>query len=457
MLKEPESSPEYQAKPKLYSEEDRPNPAQEYNQYDRLRELIRPHFAIVFEESSNIENLLPEDQAFLIGSKYSRLVVSYTGHFKEDAETSYQELDKALADEDMYALFRTNPNDVDAVHIIHIIKGRPDKQSSWSIWPNLILFILTILSVLYTGTVIAIAEIGLDDPARAETMSSTISQLLLEMWRGWPYALSIMLILIAHEMGHYLMMRRHGLNTSLPYFIPAGLISPFGTYGATMIIAEPAKNRKAMLEIAAAGPIAGFILALPIVFIGLATSHLIPLTPGGFVEGNSLIYIFAKFMVFGQLLPNAEFDVLVNQLAWAGWTGLLLTAFNLIPVGMLDGGQILYSLFAYRARRGFWPVMIALLALSIIFWQLTWLILWILLYFFGRFYHIPHDDITALNPSRRWIAIACIVIFILSFPPVPLYINQAGTENLNTALQSGAMAVAALLVLPRWWKMRKLR
>lgn len=459
MLKEPQSSPEYQAQPKHFSGSGETSRLIENDdEYERLRELVRPHFAIAFEENTRIEDLLSEDQAFLRGSKnnQARLVVSYTGHLKTDAETAYKELDKALAPDNMFPLFRTNPKDSDAVHIIHIVEGRVVKQPSWSIWPNLILFLLTIFSVLYTGTVIAIAQIGLDNPAQAEAMSNNLLNVFAELWRGWPYALSIMLILVAHEMGHYIMIRRYGLRASLPYFIPAWLISPFGTYGATMIIGEPLKNRRALLDVGAAGPIAGFIFAVPIVFIGLATSRLMPITPGGFTEGNSLLYIFAKLSIFGQLLPDGKVDVLVNQLAWAGWTGLLLTALNLLPIGQLDGGHILYSLLGYRARRAYWPVLIGLLALSIIFFQLTWLIIWVLLFFFGRFYFLPLNDITPLNPTRRWIAIASIVIFVLTFTPVPLYVNNAGTDNLSTAFHTGIIAVTALIVLPRWWKMRKL-
>lgn len=460
MLKEPESSPEYQPKPTAYTFEDTLQTIQESYDFERLRELIRPHFAIASEEHFKLEDLAPEDQALLGAKKdnqpHASLVISYTGYLKEDAEIAYKELDKALEPDNMYPLFRINPEAEDAKHTIHIIEGRPAEQPAWSIWPNVILFILTVLSVLFTGATIAINEIGLDDPARAEAMSRSLLTIFAEMWRGWPYALSIMLILVPHEMGHYLMMRRYGLQASLPYFIPAWLISPFGTFGAAIVIRDRLKNRKTLLDVGAAGPIAGFIVAVPIVFIGLATSRVIPLTPGGYIEGNSLLYAFAKFVVFGEVLPNGKIDVLVNQLAWAGWTGLFVTALNLLPVGQLDGGHVLYSLLGHRARKAFWPVLLGLLAISVVYSQLTWGLIWAMLYFFGRFYAVPVNDITPLDPKRRWIAIAAIVIFIISFTPVPLYINEAGAENLSTSFRAGIIAVTALLVLPHWWKMRQL-
>lgn len=461
MLREPASSSDYQPKPERHIFEDDNLSQQQSNNDNRLRELIRPYLAIAHEAQIRVEDLHSEDQTLIGKESHSKLLVSFSGYLKQDAEIVYKALDKELSSEDMFPLLRESPDNPDAPHVIHIIQGRPEKLDSWSVLPNIILFILTVLSVLFTGATIAIGEIGLDDPVRAEAMGSSILSLVSEMWRGWPYALSIMLILVPHEMGHYLMMRRHGLQASLPFFIPAWLISPFGTFGAAIVLRESLKNRKTLLDVGAAGPIAGFIVAVPIVFIGLATSQVIPISPGGYVEGNSLIYMFAKLLIFGEILPNGEVDVLVNQLAWAGWTGLFVTALNMLPVGQLDGGHVLYSLLGHRARIAYWPILIVLIGLSVIFWQLTWGLILLMLFFFGRFYAVPLNDITPLDPTRRWIAIAALVIFVLSFTPVPLYVNEVGAENMpiqgQTAFQMGIMAVSALIILPRWWKMRRLR
>ena len=177
-------------------------------------------------------------------------------------------------------------------HVIHVLSRRPAKPEAWSAWPNIILFIVTVLSVMLTGAAIALAEIDyreeqaaleqgilLQEPQAEVNFGAELSHIFANMWRGWPYALSILLILVPHEMGHYLMMRRHNSAASLPFFIPAFLISPFGTFGAAIVLRETLKNRKTLLDVGAAGPIAGFIVAVPILIIGMFTSLQVPVEP----------------------------------------------------------------------------------------------------------------------------------------------------------------------------------
>ena len=185
---------------------------------------------------------------------------------------------------------------------------------------------------------------------RCGRRSPTSTIWCFELWRGLPYTIAILLILGSHELGHYFAARHHKLAVTLPYFIPAPFISLIGTFGAFIQLREPMRNRKVLLDVGAAGPLTGLVFAIPILLIGLATSQVGPIQPGGMVEGNSLLYALAKIIVFGRFLPNGSVDVYVNQLAWAGWTGLLVTALNLIPIGQLDGGHILYSLIGERAR-----------------------------------------------------------------------------------------------------------
>lgn len=332
----------------------------------------------------------------------------------------YNELDKELRSDDVFPLLRMNPDATDKTpHLVHIAVHRPEKPAPLSIWPNALLFIATVFSLLYAGTVIAIGEIGLSDPDLAETMNANISTVLGELWRGWPYAIALLLILVPHEMGHYLMMRRHRTAATLPYFIPAFLISPFGTFGAAIALRESLRNRKVLLDVGASGPIIGFIFAVPILFIGLATSPVVPIEPEGFVEGNSLLYAFAKWVIFGEVLPNGDVDVMVNQLAWAGWTGLFVTALNMLPLGQLDGGHVLYALFGERARRLYWPLMAVMVGLFLFVSQ-VWLLFAVLLFFVGRFYAVPLDTITPLDNRRRIIAVVALAIFVVSFTPVPL-------------------------------------
>jgi membrane-associated protease RseP (regulator of RpoE activity) len=275
--------------------------------------------------------------------------------------------------------------------------------SRWII--NLVLLLATILSLLWVG-------------AAGETDGMPG---LGELWRGLPYCLSLMVILGAHELGHYFAARYHNVPVSLPYFIPLP-ISLFGTLGAVIVSKAPTTNKRALLDIGAAGPLAGLVFAIPILIYGLSISPIQPLPPPGqgFLEGNSIFYAFAKLAVKGQFLPSGTEDVLLSQVAWAGWVGLLVTGINLIPVGQLDGGRIAYALFGQNARKLYWPVLIAMVVLSIATMTATWVVLLILLFFFGRLYEEPLDDVTPLDGRRQALAIASLLIFVLVFVPIPI-------------------------------------
>lgn len=415
-----------------------------------LRELIAQHMNILDEQKTDEDDLSAEDRTTIIRGD-SELVMSFTGALLDDAEWVYIELDKVLKPLNMYALLRENVNgDPDvSPHIIHIIEGRIPKPRDGNPAWNIMLFIATVISVLLTGTTIAIGELGMSDPALAQQISDGIPSFLLNIWRGVPYAVAIMAILGVHEAGHYLMMRRHNKAASLPFFIPAFLISPFGTLGAVIQLKENLHNRKQLLDVGAAGPIAGFIVAVPVLLIGLATSELVPVVEaGGFVEGNSLLYALAKFIVHGQWLPNAEYDVLVNQLAWAGWTGLFVTALNLIPLGQLDGGHVLYSLFGEKARRIFIPAIIIMI-LVFLFISSAWMVLLVILPFVGRYYAVPHDAITKLDTNRRYLAWFALFIFVISFTPTPIYergVDGSLLGSMGILGISTTMTVALIIV-----------
>ena len=271
-----------------------------------------------------------------------------------------------------------------------------------------ILFLLTLLTVLYTGALM-----------EAESMET------LNLLVGWPFAASLLSILLAHEFGHYIVARRLGAAVSLPYFIPFPtippyIVSPFGTMGAFINMRTPPTNRRTLLAIAAAGPLAGLALAVPILVIGLSLSEVIRLPSGVFYqqEGNSLLDLAIKYLMFGQVLPSNGFDVSIHLVAYAGWAGLLVTALNLIPAGQLDGGHAIYALLGERAKYVTWAV-IAALALLGILWQGWWL--WaFLVAFLGQVRATPFDTITSLDRPRQILAASLVVIFILIFTPMPL-------------------------------------
>ncbi|MBS1252381.1 MAG: hypothetical protein MAG451_01420 [Anaerolineales bacterium] len=270
-----------------------------------------------------------------------------------------------------------------------------------------ILFTATVLSCLFAGI--------MNEPA---IMADGFQ--VWDLIHGWPFALSLLTILAAHELGHYFAARYYNTAVSLPYFIPFPL-SPLGTMGAVINMKAPPANRRQLLAIAAAGPIAGFVLAVPILLIGLVLSQLEPLPPGGYMmEGNNLLYAGLKFLVFGKLLPSGGEDVFLHQVAFAGWAGLLVTGLNLLPAGTLDGGHIIYALAGDNAKKLTWPIIALLLALSFV-WN-GWLLWAGLLFFFGRRHAVPLNNITQLGDVGRFIAIAVIIVFILTFTPIPLTI-----------------------------------
>ncbi len=267
--------------------------------------------------------------------------------------------------------------------------------------------------------------------------------MLANLWRGLPYAASILLILGSHELGHYFAARRHGLAVTLPYFIPLPLFSLFGTLGAFIQLRQPMRNRKVLLDVGAAGPLTGLVFAIPLLFIGLANARIAPITPGGLYEGDSLMYTFAKIFTFGQFFPSQGMDVVINssQIAWAGWTGLLVSALNLIPIGQLDGGHIAFALLGERARWLYYPAI--LIMVGLVFVTNVWLLWVFLLLMFGRMYATPLDMITPLDRPRRWVGVLAMVIFLLIFVPAPLTPNRAQPARPSSSAQAEPVNILA--------------
>ncbi len=374
-----------------------------------------------------------------LGGPQQNFIVRYRGHISTpDTAGAYDQLQTLLKPYNITPLFRWD----EGRHAVILVNGVPAPAVS-NPMVNLVLGILTLLSVLYMGA----AYSATVDPFAA---GFSLPALLSFIAKGWPFAVSMLGILGAHEFGHYLAGRYHGVRVTLPYFIPMPFISPFGTMGAFINMKEPPKNRRILLDIGIAGPLAGLVVAIPVRFSGLAGSHVsqIPATvaPGVIYqqEGNSILYLLAKYMMFGKLLPQPAtygglspllfwvkyfftgqplpfggMDVTINSVAWAGWGGLLVTALNLIPAGQLDGGHMLYVLVGRVWARRILPFILLIVVLLGFVWSGWWL--WALLIFvFGRVYAEPLDQITTLDPSRRLLAVLALVILVLVFMPVPL-------------------------------------
>lgn len=458
MIREPASSSDYQLRPQQVAKDvlEVDESSETSTSSDPLLDIVESYLNITEEHPINFSDLSVEDQAIILHAD-SKLIRTFSGYLKQEADVAYDALDHKLLPLNAYALFRQDSSQPDAPHIIHILEGRLKKSSSQRIWLNIILFLLTVLSVLYTGTQLALANLSATDPQLANSISTGILDVFQELWRGMPYAVSIMAILIAHELGHYLMMRRHKVQGSLPYFIPAWLISPFGTFGAAIVLKDVPKNRKVLFDIGSAGPIVGFLVTIPILLYGLSTATISPLLDGQLLEGNSLMYLFTKIAVFGQVYPTNSSDVLINQLTFAGWTGLLLTSLQLIPLGQLDGGHVIYSMFGKRARLVFYPILVALIGLTIWSREPAWLFYLVILFLVGRFYAVPLDAITSLNPLRMTLAIMALFIFVITFTPLPFRVyTETATAGLNQSILShwSALITVAIILVPRWCRVR---
>jgi membrane-associated protease RseP (regulator of RpoE activity) len=239
------------------------------------------------------------------------------------------------------------------------------------------------------------------------------------VYKGIPFSFTLLLILGTHEMGHYLVSRRHHLDVTLPFFIPAPPI-PFiiGTFGAFIRIRSPIMDKRALVDVGCSGPLTGVLVSIPIILVGLklSTVSLMPGTGGELVLGEPLLFQFLSWLVLGPLTP--EHQVLLHPVAFAGWIGLLVTALNLLPVGQLDGGHVAYALFPEYHRSVSLGCLGLLVICGLVFWE-GWLVWALLLSLLGFRHPRPLYDWVPLNGSRRALGIITILVFLLTFTPTP--------------------------------------
>ena len=238
---------------------------------------------------------------------------------------------------------------------------------------------------------------------------------------GLPFSLTLMLILTFHEFGHFFYAKKHNVQATLPYFIPAPpFIVMIGTFGAFIKILSPIYRKDALLQIGASGPIAGFIIAFFALLVGLPLSNIVEKIDlsGGLILGDSLLMKGLVFIFYSDLSPSQ--DILLHPIAFAGWIGLLVTMLNLLPIGQLDGGHIAYAMLGKSHDLIAKIALIATISLS--FLSLNWLIWSILIILVMRTTkHPPIHDIKApLSKQNQFIGYICIIIFILCFIPTPI-------------------------------------
>ncbi|GAQ95089.1 peptidase family M50 [Thermodesulfovibrio aggregans] len=266
---------------------------------------------------------------------------------------------------------------------------------------HVILFIATVFTTLFAG---------------ALQQGINLFKEPIRLWEGYPFSISIMTILLGHEMGHYFASKVHNTKATLPYFIPAPSI--IGTFGAFIKMKSPIFTRKALIDIGATGPLVGFVLSFIACIIGLKMSKIIPVTTQEdlFMLGDSILFSLLVKFTLGNI-PEGH-DVLLHSVAFAGWIGLFVTSMNLLPVGQLDGGHIAYALF------GRWHFYISRITLFVVaafgvFYWYGWLVWALLLLFLG----LDHPPIllweNRLSSSRQIVGAVSFLIFIITFVPAP--------------------------------------
>jgi membrane-associated protease RseP (regulator of RpoE activity) len=262
---------------------------------------------------------------------------------------------------------------------------------------------------------------------------------------GVAFGATLMGILLCHEAGHYIVGRLHGEDVSLPYFIPLPPFLTLGTLGAVIRMRSPIRDRKKLFDVGAAGPVAGMIVAIPLLAIGLSLSDVGPIPPDSSIEGNSILYAFLKYAIFGQWLPGDGIDVHLHPMALAGWVGLLVTMINLMPIGQLDGGHIARAVLGDSHEKWSARLHVALPIIGVVVgtsmfvvamragrdWVgaleysssglVPWLVWTALLGWMRRSageYHPPVDD-EPLDGKRRVAAFGMLLLFIVILTPVP--------------------------------------
>ncbi|MBN2603362.1 MAG: site-2 protease family protein [Candidatus Thermoplasmatota archaeon] len=326
---------------------------------------------------------------------------------KDSLEQNFDSLRKSLSDKGYIPMLRAEHGE----HIIYIITKPKGKQKS--VWINIILLIATIITTILTG---ALLNSGYADMQSVPDLTEVLT--LENLLNGAIYfSFPLLSILLIHEMGHYFTSRRYKLSVTLPYFMPIPPIVPgfnIGTFGALISSGDPMPNKKALFDVGISGPIAGFIVAIPVAIIGIATSEVVVIPPpvsGEVILGSSLLFTLISNLF--HTVPEG-FALNLNSIAFAGWVGLLITSINLLPAGQLDGGHIFRAVLGKHQRIAGW---IAVMIMILTGW---WFFALIIIFLMGMMHPPPLDDNSRLGFKRQILFIVALVVLILCYIPFPI-------------------------------------
>ncbi len=302
-------------------------------------------------------------------------------------------------------------------HVIYVIKKI--KKMEKSIWINVSLLIAVIITTTLTGSLLYMNYLSIftDDLELIPNIIELFNP--INLFYGFLiFALPLMTILFVHEMGHYYISKKHNISASLPYFIPIPPIMPYfniGTFGALIQSRDPMPDKKALFDVGIAGPLAGFIVALPISIIGIANSEIVEIsqiTQGETVFGSSILFYMLSTLILD--VPEGLFAFNMHPIAFAGWVGLLITSINLLPAGQLDGGHIFRSVLGEKQKYAGW------IAVIIMFFTGWWVFAFIIIFMMGMLHPPPLNDYTKLDMKRNILFFVALIILIICFIPFPI-------------------------------------
>lgn len=383
-------------------------------------------------EENSLQNCFPWAVYYLQNIELRPQAVICRGQLRSKPEVAYQTIRENIEDkfgDRFHVVFQEGTNDKPFFVLVpnpqsrSVATANPTQAKPFEPVTRPVLAIGLLVATFFT-TAFAWAELA-DKPVRFNLEALTM---------GLPYAMAIMAILGIHELGHYLTARRYRIQATLPYFIPVIPMSlfPFGTFGAFIQIRSPIPNRKALFDIGIAGPLCGFIIALPLLLWGLAHSDLVPLPAKpnmfnfqAFDPSFSILLALLSKLAIGSNL-TAETAVRLHPVAVAGCLGMVVTAFNLMPVGQLDGGHIIHAMFGQRSGAAIGQIArVLLLVLSFAQPQLPYLMVWAIILFLVPATDEPAlNDVTDLDNRRDLWGILTMALLLLIILPVPTFLGQ---------------------------------
>jgi membrane-associated protease RseP (regulator of RpoE activity) len=287
------------------------------------------------------------------------------------------------------------------------VLGPPSPRTAWQRWGrHLLLFALTVASVFLTGGLKTVVIPGHE------------AILALDVVEGMRLAVGLLAILLAHEMGHYVACRYYRVDATLPFFLPAPFLTMVGTFGAFIRIRAPIPHRRALFDIGIAGPLAGFAVCLPVLWLGIHEAAVIPTDPnaGGIFLGEPLLFRWMTRLVHGSLGEAKTLNL--GPLGLGAWFGLFVTALNLIPIGQLDGGHVTYALLRERARMisriGSW------VCVALVYFGPSWILWAVLVRVLGRRHPSTMNDWAPVGRGRALVGLLSLAVFVVCFVPDPI-------------------------------------